>query len=194
LINNERIGTVIGEASNGKEFLETLEGKIPDLVLMDIEMPVMDGSEATIRALEKHPDLKTLALSMFGDENYYFKMVNAGVNGFLLKTSDIEEFENAIRVIISGGKYFSNELLSRVIASFGKKTFQEDQINLHLTDREIDVIKLICEGLTNDEIAEKLYISPKTVKNHRANLLSKTGCKNAPSMIIYAIKNKLIEI
>jgi DNA-binding NarL/FixJ family response regulator len=194
LINNEKIGLVIGEASNGKEFLDMLDNHKPDLVLMDIDMPVMDGSEATTRAIERHPDLKILALSMFGDENYYYKMVNAGVKGFLLKTSDIKELEFAIREVTSGESYFSNELLRKIITNFGKKSKQQLQTNIQITDREMDVIKLICIGLTNEEIAEKLHISPKTVKGHRANLLAKTGCKNSPSMVIYAIKNKLIEI
>ncbi len=194
LIMNEKIGTVIGEASNGKEFLDVLEKEVPDLVLMDIDMPEMDGSEATMLAIEKHPDLKILALTMFGEENYYFKMVKAGVKGFLLKTSDIKELEIAIKDVTTGETYFSNELLRKIITNFDKKTSQQVQETNILTDRELDVIKLICDGMTNEEIAEKLHISPKTVKGHRANLLAKTGCKNAPSMVLYAIKNKIIEI
>jgi DNA-binding NarL/FixJ family response regulator len=194
LINIEKIGTVIGEASNGKEYLEILEKKTPDLVLMDIDMPVMDGSEATTKAREKYPNLKTIVLSMFGDDNYYYKMIKSGVNGFILKTSDVEELENAIKVVVSGGNYFSNELLSKVISGFEKRSSQQEKTNSRLTNREVEVIKLICNGLTNEEMAEKFHLSPKTVKNHRANLMAKTGCKNAASMAIYAIKNKLIEV
>ncbi len=194
LITNEKIGIIIGEASNGKEFLDILENKIPDLVLMDISMPVMDGLEATIRAIEKHPDLKILALSMFGDENYYYKMVKAGVKGFLLKSSDIKELEHAIKEVTSGESHFSNELLRNIITNFGKNAPRQAQEISSLTNRELEVIKFICNGLNNEEIADKLHISPKTVKGHRANLLAKTGCKNSPSMVIYAIRNKLIEI
>jgi DNA-binding NarL/FixJ family response regulator len=194
LIDNEKIGSIIGEASNGKEFLEILENKIPNLVLMDIDMPVMDGSEATQRAIEKYPDLNILALSMFGEENYYYKMVKAGVKGFLLKSCDIKELENAIKEVSSGESYFSNELLIRIINEFGKKPTITDQQSSKLTEREIEVMKLICDGLTNEEIGNNLHISPKTVKGHRANLLEKTESKNTPSMVIYAIKNKLIEI
>ena len=194
LISNEKIGVIIGESSNGKEFLQLLETNIPDLVLMDIDMPVMDGSEATRIAVEKIPDIKILALSMFGDENHYYKMVNAGVKGFLLKTSDIKELENAIIKVTSGENYFSNELLRKIINDFGKNSFSHNPEKSLLTEREMDVMKLICNGLTNEEIAEKLHISSKTVKGHRANLLAKTESKNTPSMIIYAIKNKLIEI
>ena len=194
LISNEKIGTIIGEASNGTQFLEILENTTPDLVLMDIDMPIMDGSEATILAMEKFPKLKVLALSMFGDENYYYKMVKAGVKGFLLKTCDIKELEFAIKEVAKGESYFSNELLRRIITNFGTKAPRPEQEIRNLTQREIDVIKLICNGLTNDEIAEELHLSAKTVKGHRANLLAKTECKNTPSMVIYAIKNKLIEI
>ncbi len=196
LITNEKIGTIAGEASNGKEFLEILENNVPDLVLMDIDMPIMDGAEATRIAVEKHPQIKILALSMFGEENYYYKMVKAGVKGFLLKTSDIKELEIAIREVVSGESYFSNELLRKIITNFGKKTIAQNEINelVKLTERERDVIELVCKGSTNEEIAEKLHISPKTVKGHRANLLAKTDCKNTPSLVIYAIKNKIIEI
>jgi len=194
LINNEKIGTVIGEAANGREFLEILKNQIPDLVLMDIDMPIMDGEEATRQAVAQNPDINILALSMFGDENYYYKMIKAGVKGFLLKTSDIKELESAILEVSSGRNYFSNELLRNIITNFGKKTSEENQDSVKFTERESEVMGLICNGLSNEEIAQKLNISPKTVKGHRANLLAKTGCKNTPSMVIYAFKNKIIKI
>jgi DNA-binding NarL/FixJ family response regulator len=194
LINNEKIGTVVGEATNGKDFLELLENTVPDLVLMDIDMPIMDGAEATKKAIEKHPDLKVLALSMFGDENYYYKMVNAGVKGFMLKTSDIKELESAITEVAAGESYFSNELLRKIITNFGKKQTNQNPEVSKFTERELEIMNLICNGLTNEEVGEKLHISPKTVKGHRASLLAKTGCKNTPSMVLYAIKNQLIKI
>ena len=194
LINNEKIGSIIGEANNGKEFLEILENKVPDLVLMDIDMPLMDGAEATAQSIAKHPDLKILALSMFGDENYYYKMIKAGVKGFILKTCDIKELELAIKEVSSGESYFSNELLRKIITEFGKNKNSVAQEVSNITEREMEVMKEICNGLTNEEIAEKLHISAKTVKGHRASLLAKTDSKNTPSMVIYAIKNKLIEI
>jgi len=194
LIDNEKIGIVIGEASNGKEFLNILDNQKPDVVLMDIDMPVVGGEEATIKAIEKYPDIKIITLSMFGDENYYYKMVKAGVKGFLLKTCDIKELEIAIKEVSAGENYFSNELLRKIITEFGKNASKLENEALHFTEREMDVLNLICNGLTNEEIAENLHISAKTVKGHRANLLAKTESKNTPSMIIYAIKNKLIKI
>lgn len=194
LIEIEGVGNVVGEASNGKQFIEDLEHLTPDLILMDISMPVMNGIEATKLAIEKYPELKIVALSMNGDEEYYYKMIDAGVKGFLLKDSGIKEIEQAIVNVVSGDSYFSNELLRRIITNIkkveGKNTDEIDG----LTKREIEVLREICNGLTNDEIAEKLFISNQTVKGHRSNILSKTNCKNSASLVMYAIKNKIVEI
>jgi DNA-binding NarL/FixJ family response regulator len=194
LIEVEGIGKVVGEASNGKEFLENFEEAEPDLVLMDISMPIMNGIEATKLAIEKNPDLKVMALSMNGDEEYYYKMIEAGVKGFLLKDSGIKEIERAIQTIIDGDSYFSNELLRRIIANIGKPIDKEKVSENILSSRETEVLIEICNGLTNEEIADKLFISPQTVKGHRSNLLSKTNCKNSASLVMWAIKSKIIEL
>lgn len=110
LITAENIGNVIGEASDGKEFLDILKFTVPDLVLMDIDMPKMNGMEATAQALELHPYLKIITFTMFGDIEYYDKMIELGVKGFLLKSSGITEVEDAIKAIMKGGTYFSKAL------------------------------------------------------------------------------------
>jgi DNA-binding NarL/FixJ family response regulator len=197
IISGEGIAEIIGEASNGKELLDLLNHQLPDMILMDIEMPVMDGIEATRLAVEKHPDIKILALSMFGDEKFYYKMIEAGVKGFALKTSGIDKLKKAMLDVISGDCYFDEELLRRVIKNLGKekKNHQEEgELSGKLTQREIEVLSLISEGFTNEEIAEKIHISPATVKGHRSNILSKTGCKNTASLVVYAIRNKIIII
>ena len=194
IITTENLATVIGDASNGKEFIELLKHLTPDLVLMDIDMPYMNGMEATYIALEMMPDLKIIAVTMFGEEEYYYKMIDLGVKGFILKTSGINEIEKAIHDVMLGESYFSNELLRKIINNIGHKNTQKQVTKPLLTDRELDVLKLICNGLTTDEIAKKLFISPKTVKSHRSNLLEKTTCKNTPEMIIFALKNKYIEL
>jgi DNA-binding NarL/FixJ family response regulator len=196
IISGEGIADVVADASNGKEFLEILDKQPVDLVLMDIEMPVMDGVEATRLAVEKSPGIKVLTLSMFGDEEFYYKMINAGVKGFALKTSGIDKLKKAITDVISGEGYFDNELLRRVIANIGKtKTdkVHDDNPN-QLTSREIEVLNLICQGHTNEEISGQIHISPATVKGHRSNILAKTGCKNTASLVMYAIKSKIIEV
>ncbi len=183
---------ILGSAGNGKQLLSLLESLTPDLVIMDIAMPEMDGYEASQKALEKYPDLKILTLSSFGDEKYYYQMVQAGVKGFVVKNAGINELKQAINEIVGGGSWFSNELLQKVISSLNKKPATDNSTKL--TEREIEVLGFICKGLTAEKIAEELCLSQETVRTHRANLLSKTGCSNAPALVMYAIKNKLIDI
>jgi DNA-binding NarL/FixJ family response regulator len=193
LLNNSSNIQVVGEADNGRKFLDLLEIKLPDIVLMDIDMPVMDGLEATLAALEKYPDLKVITLSMFGEEEYYFKMINAGVKGFLLKNSDINEVSNAIRTVYEGGTYFSEELLLNVVKNIRSTNTGLKQTTT-LSEREIEVLQKICLGLSNNEIADILNISKRTVDKHRSNLLEKTNSKNTANLVIYAMKQKLIEL
>jgi len=194
IITAENIAKVVGEASNGIEFIQLLSRLKPDLVLMDIDMPHMNGLDATEKAIELMPDLKIVAFSMFSDEEYYYKMIDRGVKGFILKSSGINELENAIQKVMMGESYFSNELLRKIINNFGRTVNNKPSACDNLTDREIEVLQQICLGLSTDEIAEKLFISPKTVKSHKSNLLEKTVCKNTPSLILFAIKNKIVEI
>jgi DNA-binding NarL/FixJ family response regulator len=182
---------IISEASNGKEFIDQLTKNIPDIVLMDISMPVMDGVEATQLALLKAPDLRIIALSMFGEEDYYFKMINAGVKGFLLKNSELREVIDAIDQVMKGNSYFSQELLYNVIRNFNPHK-EPEALTPNLSKRELQVLQEICKGLSNQEIADTLFISKRTVDKHRANLLGKTNSKNTANLIMYAIKNKII--
>ncbi len=188
----KNIAEVIAEAANGRELLALLDDHKPDLVLMDIAMPEMDGIEATKKAIEKQPGLKVLTLSSFGDEQYYFNMVNAGAKGFVLKNASIVELEKAIKEVAKGGSWFSSELLQKVILNISSKT--KKQIESDLSPRELEILKLICENLSNEQIADKVNLSYDTVKWHRANILSKTGCNNAVGLLLYALKNKIIEI
>jgi DNA-binding NarL/FixJ family response regulator len=183
---------VTGEASNGNEFLEVIKNTDADIALMDINMPEMDGVEATRKSLKIRPGLSIIALSMYGEEEYYYKMVDAGARGFLLKDSDISEVKEAILTVVRGGSFFSQELLYHVIQKIKHREHETKSANLSKREREI--LAKICEGLSNQEIAEALFISKRTVDKHRANLLGKTNSKNTASLILFAIKNKLIEI
>ena len=194
IITSENIATVIGEASNGIEFMELISNQKPDIVLMDIDMPHMNGLDATEKAIKLIPDLKIIVFSMFSDEEYYHKMIERGVKGFILKTSGINELENAIHEVMRGESYFSNELLRKIISNFEHKNNSKFTKKEMLSEREIEVLQQICLGLSTDEIGEKLFISPKTVKTHKSNLLAKTITKNTPALILFAIKNKIIKI
>jgi DNA-binding NarL/FixJ family response regulator len=183
---------VAAEASNGLEFLKILKNTKADIALMDINMPEMDGIDATREGLKINPEIRIIALSMYGEEEYYYKMVDAGAKGFLLKDSDISEVKEAILTIFKGGSYFSQELLYHVIQKI--KHRENENKTSNLSKREKEILLNICEGYSNQEIADTLFISKRTVDKHRANLLGKTNSKNTASLILFAIRNKLIKI
>jgi len=193
LLNNLENYRVIGEAANGRQFLSLLETEVPDLVLLDINMPVMDGIEAATLAHEKYPGLKIITLSMYGEEDYYYKMVNAGVKGFVLKNSDIKEVKTALDVVFDGGSFFSSELLQNLVNSL-KSSAKSKETHTELSEREMEILILICQGMSNQEIGDKLFISKRTVDKHRANILEKSDSKNTAQLVVYAIKNKLVEL
>ena len=183
---------VTGEASNGDEFLNLIRESPADVALMDINMPEMDGIEATRKALKICPAIDIIALSMYGEEEYYDKMVDGGAKGFILKDSDISEVREAILTVRKGGSFFSQELLYHVIQKI--KHRENESKTASLSRREKEILLKICEGLSNQEIAETLFISKRTVDKQRANLLGKTNSKNTASLILFAIRHKLIEI
>lgn len=184
---------VIIEASDGEDFISNLK-EYPDIdiVLMDIEMPKMNGIEATKQALTINKNLKVIALSMFKDDEYVQSMIDAGVKGFLIKNINKDILEKAITAVASGNVYYSEELWG----FFTKQLNQENKskLDIQITKREKEILKLLYEGLTNKEIAEQLFVSERTVIGHKTNLLSKTGCKNAIGLISFALKNRIIDI
>jgi DNA-binding NarL/FixJ family response regulator len=186
---------VIGEASDGKQFLSVLSELKPDVVLMDINMPKMDGVEATTQALQVNADIKIIALSMFSDTEYYQKMVSAGVKGFLVKETGVEELAKAIQTVHEGNTYFSQQLLQNIIMSISNPVVKSSKNKVvDLTKREEEVLELICKGYSNKEISDSLFISQKTVEGHKSNLMDKTNTKSAINLMLFAIKHQLVDL
>lgn len=194
LLSNSSRYEVMDEASNGIDMLRILQTETPDIILLDIAMPDMDGIDAATEAFKQFANLKIITLSMYGEEDYYFKMVGLGVKGFLLKNSDINEVFNAMDSVMDGGSYFSQELLFNLVSNLRSSNEADDQNDATLSNRELEILLEICKGQTNIEIADKLFISKRTVDKHRANILEKTQCKNTANLVVYAIKNGLVEI
>ncbi len=185
---------VIAEAESGEKFLEMLPDIEPDMVFMDIKMPGLNGIETTRKAIEMKPDLRILALSMFGENEYVEEMLQAGALGYLLKNIGKEELVKAIENISQEKGYFSDEILVMVT----RKVFNARQENKEktildsFTKRELEVLQLVSQGHSNADIAEKLKISPRTVGGHRNNMLSKSGLKNTAALVSFALKNNVI--
>ena len=196
MLTLDNIADVIAEASNGKDFLNIIDSYKPDVILMDIDMPEMNGVETTKKALEKHPELNILVLTMFGEEKYYYQMIESGAKGFILKSSNKAELEKAIHKIYSGGSYFSNDLLRQIILKIGSYKSVKSKKNqfVTFTERELEVVRLICKGLSTQEISNELNLSPKTVENYRTKILQKSKCKNSVQLVVYALKNGIVEI
>jgi len=192
LLNSSGKAEVVAEASNGQEFLNIIKNFTNTIVFMDIEMPVKDGIEATVEALNKYPNLKIIALTMFGEHEYYLKMIEAGVKGFLLKNSEIDEVIDSLDTVAKGDSCFSKELLLSLVKNIHSKS--QKYTDSLLSDREIEILSLISKGFSNQEISEKLFISKRTVDKHRSNIIEKTGSKNTASLVMYAIKNGIINI
>ncbi len=179
---------VVGEAANGKELIDLI-GKIScDVICTDISMPVMDGVEATKYLTKKFPRIKIICLSMHEQIDYIKKMIDAGAVGYIFKDSSKEELEKAIETVHAGKKYFNQKLFDILLSS--EKSHADGEIVL--SDREKEILKLISEEYTNAEIAEKLFLSVRTVDTHRQNLLQKLNVKNTAGLVKYAIKSGLL--
>lgn len=184
---------VTGQADSGEALLDMLNSKKPDIVLMDINMPGMDGIEATHRALEKQPGLKVIALSMLDEDTYYMQMIEAGAKGFVLKRAGKYELQQAIGYVSKGGSYFSNDILQKMSMKLlhPERGKQEQS---QLSEREREVVECICRGQTTNEIAEALFLSPKTIEAHRSNIFSKLNVRNTAELIIWAVKKQIVII
>ncbi len=177
------------EAENGKDFLEQAVHLLPDIVLMDISMPVMDGYETVKKALLKYPDLKVIVLSMLSDQQYYYKMIEAGVKGFIKKDSGVDELYRSIDEVAKGNNYFTQDLLKSIVLRINTQKVDD---SLKLSKKEIEVLAFICNGFTNKEISEKMFLSVKTIEKYRTSLLQKTNTRNSAHLVMFAMQNNLV--
>lgn len=185
--------SVVGEAANGKEIIDNIPGDT-DIVLMDINMPVLNGIETTKQIQQKYDGINVLVLSMMDHENYVAEMFNAGAKGYMLKNTGKEELLYALKRIKEGGMYVSPEIMAKSLEKMVllSRENQRSVSNVALSKRELEVLKLLAEGLTNNEIAEKLFTSRRTIETHRKNLIDKTASKNTAALIRFAIMNGII--
>lgn len=179
---------VVAETSNGNELLDVLKTTNADVILMDIRMPGMDGIEATRKVKSKYPDTRIIALTMHEEIGYFNKMIEAGASGFLLKNTNKDQLEEAIYAVFAGDNYFAEEF----VISVNKPTPAQGVANIVLSPREKEILEFICKGFSNSEIAKTLGLSQRTIDGHRSRLFEKTGAKNAPHLVLFAVKNGFV--
>lgn len=185
---------IVAEANNGVELIDCMSKHEVDVVLMDINMPKMDGIEATNTILEKYPDVKILVLSMHDSRQHIEKVLKAGAHGYLLKNTGKEELQIAIEKVMEGESYYSEGVTKRIMESLQSKKRIRSKINsVVITEREQEVLKLLVQELTTNEIAEKLFISHHTVESHRKNLIAKLQVRGTSGLVKYAIQSGLVD-
>ncbi len=189
--------TVLLEADDGKEFLDNLDRKnLPDVVLMDINMPRMDGFQATQWIRQNEPDIKVLALSMYDNETSIIRMLKCGAKGYILKDAEPAELRAAIDAVMSKGFYYSDLVSGKLMHAINK--MEDDGGGLKslvpLNDRETDFLKYSCTELTYKEIADKMFVSPRTIDGYRDTLFEKLHVKTRVGLVMYAIKNGIVNV
>lgn len=189
ILESEKDIDLIGCAGSGEELLELLEHTKADVILMDINMPGMNGIEATKVVKKKHPDLKVISFSQYDERRFVKQLLKNGANGYLLKNSGANELADAVKLVHNGGMYLSKELPN----VFGDKPKpRSNYLFPDLSNRELDVLKEICKEKSTHEIADALFISHNTVETHRANLLLKVGVKNTAGLVKWAVENEIV--
>ena len=194
--------SVVGEASDGEQAIRLAQERKPDVILMDISMPVLDGIEATKRIMEQQPDARVIILSVHEDEEYVRQILSAGARGFVLKNAGRKEIAEAVRSAYAGERFFSPGISKLIIEGFIKRDKEQlqaqEQLQTHskqqLTKREIEVLQYIAQGFTNRKIAEALFLSIRTINTHRTNLMQKLDIHDTARLVRYAIETGLVKL
>jgi DNA-binding NarL/FixJ family response regulator len=186
---------LLAEAEDGKELIEKTITLQPDVVITDVKMPRMDGASATRYLTEHHPEIGIIALTMFDEEEQIIEMLEAGAKGYLLKNADKEEIRDAVKSVYEQTPYYCKHTSHRLAQMVAKSKFNpyRHKVKPEFTEREKEIITYICDGITNKEIAEKIFLSVRTVEGLRMKILEKMNVRNTAGIIIYAIKNGLYQ-
>lgn len=178
---------VVGESTKSVEVLDAIENLKVDILITDVDMPGMSGVELTRAVKNKYPHVKILALSMFGDSAIVVEMIDAGISGYILKNAGKKELIEALNKIVDGQNYFAQDITLQLT-----KSYKRNQEEIKLTDREIEIIRMIEQELSTRDIADQLFISERTVETHRKNILSKTNTHSVVGLLKYAYERKII--
>ncbi len=188
ILEEESLFTIIGQAKNGKEAIQLCEEHLPDILLIDIEMPIMDGLTATKIIKEKYPFIKVIILSVSDNVGDLFTAIQYGAQGYLLKNMEPDDWLQYLRSIVDGSNAATRDLAGKLLYQFRERDLQDTPAISSLTRREKEILLLVSKGLTNRQIAENLFIAENTVKNHMKNLLEKLGLENRVQLASYAVK------
>lgn len=191
ILHKQKEFTVYAEALDGESALEIIKNDKPDIVITDISMPGMTGIELTHKIKSDYPEIKVIVVSMYNDSNVVSEILMAEAEGYILKNTGKQELLNALTKIANNGTFYCNDVISTMIKHVKKDSEVQNEIKI-LSDREIEVLKLIAEEYSSDQIAEKLFISKRTVDSHRANILAKLNIKTLAGLIKFSIRNNII--
>ena len=186
---------IIAEADNGEDLMKVLETNSPDVILMDLKMPIMDGMEATKQVRKKYPSIKVLVITMYEDDKFIIHLMENGANGYLLKNAEPDEILKSIYAVYENGYYFNDvvnkALLKKLVLKNNlKPSFNQ---NIDLTEREQEVLKFICDEKTAAEIAKEIFLSPRSVEGIRQRLIEKIGVRNTAGLVMFAVKNGIVD-
>lgn len=196
ILKRDALFQIIMEADNNNQLMEQLELQLPDILLMDVEMPGTDGIDGCREILKKYPQVKIIALSMHTADNFIFYMMKAGARSYLPKDVDQVTLKEVIKTVHFNGFHFNDAITTAILRGAKVENSQKNTLTYNqspLTKREKEILGLVCKGMTNNDIAEKLFISMRTVEGHRKKLLEKTGTSNSVSLAVYALKSGLLE-
>lgn len=186
---------LVGEAENGQELVELIKKEDIDIIFMDINMPLLNGFDATKEILEFNNTTKIIALTAYKNINSVNKMVSLGVKGYMLKDAEFTEISNAIEIVMSNKHYFSNDVLIMLSKQTAfNQSNKKTQEQVAITEREKTLLKLLCKGLSKKEISQKMYISERTVEKYKERIMTKTNTNSTVNLVLYAIKNRLVKI